>query len=252
MDAAAERVFFEVHRRLPQEAPGSDASTRRALSLLPPLPAEPEVLDVGCGPGRQTLELLRGTGGRVTAVDTHPPYLADLTRRAEAEGLGGRLRATEADMTRLPFADASFDLLWSEGAIYLMGVAPALKAWRRLLRPGACIAFTEIAWLTEDRPEEARRVWDEGYPAMTTVDGNSRLIASAGYEELARFVLPESDWWDYYRPIGARLSGLRRRYAGDPAALAVLDAETREIELYRAHSRAYGYAFFIVRPRLFC
>ena len=46
-------------RALPQQGPGSDASTLRALRMLGELPDAPRVLDLGCGPGRQTLALAR-------------------------------------------------------------------------------------------------------------------------------------------------------------------------------------------------
>lgn len=46
--------FFLVHRGLPREGPGNDAATLQALRRLPPLPASPRVLDLGCGPGAQT------------------------------------------------------------------------------------------------------------------------------------------------------------------------------------------------------
>ena len=87
-------VFFEIHNGLPQEAPGSQSSTMRALSLVPSLPARPRILDVGCGPGRQTLILARETGGEITAVDNHQPYLDELLTRAKKQGFDERI-ATE-------------------------------------------------------------------------------------------------------------------------------------------------------------
>jgi len=75
-------IFYALFSGLPRCGPGSDASTRRAFSLLPPLPPNPKILDVGCGPGMQTLELARLAGGTVTAVDNHAPYLEELRRRA--------------------------------------------------------------------------------------------------------------------------------------------------------------------------
>jgi hypothetical protein len=57
--------FFFRHRDLPREGPGTDECTQEALRLLPPLPPQPRVLDLGCGPGAQTLDpraQRRGTG----------------------------------------------------------------------------------------------------------------------------------------------------------------------------------------------
>ena len=124
-------IFFEIHRDLPREAPGSDACTARALSMIPALPDDPRILDIGCGPGAQTLVLARQTGGRVTAIDTHQPFLDDLARRAERAGLTSRVHPQLGDMTALDFEEASFDVIWSEGAIYIMGLREGLTAWRR-------------------------------------------------------------------------------------------------------------------------
>ncbi|HEX8823356.1 MAG TPA: class I SAM-dependent methyltransferase, partial [Archangium sp.] len=56
-------AFFLLHTDLPREGPGSDDCTREALRRLRPwLPASPRVLDLGCGPGKQTLVLARELG----------------------------------------------------------------------------------------------------------------------------------------------------------------------------------------------
>jgi ubiquinone/menaquinone biosynthesis C-methylase UbiE len=50
-------IFFEIHKDLPREGPGDNESTRKAFSMLVDLPAEPDILDIACGPGMQTIEL---------------------------------------------------------------------------------------------------------------------------------------------------------------------------------------------------
>ena len=55
-------VFWKLHVGLAKQGPGSDESTRRALALVPELPLAPKILDLGCGPGRQSLVLVRETG----------------------------------------------------------------------------------------------------------------------------------------------------------------------------------------------
>ena len=60
-------LFFELHSNLPREGPGDDATTRSVLLSLG-LPQAPKVLDIGCGPGAQSLVIARESGGTVTAV----------------------------------------------------------------------------------------------------------------------------------------------------------------------------------------
>lgn len=61
--------FFELHAGLARQGPGADAHTRRAFALVGDLPPAPVIVDVGCGPGMQTLELARLTRSTVHAVD---------------------------------------------------------------------------------------------------------------------------------------------------------------------------------------
>ena len=241
-----ERVFFEIHNNLPREAPGSDACTARALAMIPALPDQPAILDVGCGPGAQTLVLARHTGGRVTAIDTHQPYLDELARRAEQAHLADRITPQNASMFTLDFDDEQFDLIWSEGAVYLMGFREGLAAWRRFLKPGGALAVTEATWLTDAPSDEPQRFWQAAYPAMTSIDQNRALLQAAGYRYIDHFVLPETAWWDYYTPIEHRLAALRRQYRDDAEALAVLDTEQQEIDLYRKYAQQYGYVFYIM------
>ncbi len=244
-------VFFEVHSGLPREGPGSDRSTRRAFSRVAGLSPAPMILDVGCGPGMQTACLASLCGGRIFAVDNHLPYLGRLRQRIEAERLTGRVFPVAADMNHLPFAPGSFDLVWAEGSIYIAGVEHALASWRPLLKVNGVIAYTELSWLREDIPEEPGRFWKEAYPAIGSIRRNEEIARGAGYEPLEIFVLPESDWWDeYYDPIRRKLPALREKHDSDEEALQVLDAEEREMELYRKYPEYYGYVFYILRRGL--
>ncbi len=240
-------IFFEIHRDLSREAPGSDACTARALSMTPPLPHDPHLLDIGCGPGAHTLVLARQTGGHVTAIDTHQPFLDELKRRAQAQGLSDRTTPRNVSMFALDFEDASFDLIWSEGAVYIMGFREGLAAWHRFLKPGGTLAVTELTWLVDDPPDAPRRFWQAAYPAIKHVEENVAILQEAGYTSLGHFPLPESAWWDnYYTPIEHRIAALRQRYQNDAEALAVLDEEQREIDLYRKYADIYGYVFYIM------
>jgi SAM-dependent methyltransferase len=238
-------IFWQVHRDLPREAPGSDGSTLRALSMLPGLPASARILDIGCGPGAQTVALARATHADVTAADTHQPFLDDLARRAAQAGVAELVHPLNASMFDLTF-DQPFDLLWSEGAIYIIGFERGLREWRKLLNPSGFLVVTEISWLKSNPPEAARKFWGEAYPGMATVDENLAHLSVAGYRSLGHFTLPESDWWDnYYQPMAARIESLRKKYPNNPEAQAILDLEYAEIELYRQYSDWYGYVFYV-------
>lgn len=78
----------------------------------------------------QTLVLARETAGHVTAVDRHQPFLDELDRRTARNELTDRITTLNASMSALDFPDATFDLIWSEAAIYIMGFAEGLGAWK--------------------------------------------------------------------------------------------------------------------------
>ncbi|WP_421706527.1 class I SAM-dependent methyltransferase [Algihabitans sp.] len=241
-------VFLEVQRGLPRQGPGAAQSTLEALALCRGLPDRPAVLDVGCGPGLQTLVLADALDGQITAVDLLQEYLDSLIRRAAAAGLAERLEVLAGDMAQLPFPDRSFDLIWAEGSAYIMGFEAAFRTWRRLLKPGGCLAVTELTWLRPDPPDEALAFFREEYPAMTTLEANLTSVKACGYELLGQFTLPDAAWWDdYYTPLAAKLPQLKQRYADDPAALEVVATTEREIEVRRRFWDSYGYVFFVAR-----
>lgn len=247
--ALARRIMFTVHDGLPREGPGNRASTARALSAVGDLASEPRLLDVGCGPGMQTghlAELL--PGANIEAIDAHADFVAEARARVRAAGAAERVTVTVADMRALDFAPQSFDLIWCEGAAYIMGVADAVTAWRPLLKPRGAIALTDAVWLGGQPPRTLAEWWQAGYPDMTDVPGCLQRVAAAGYELLEHFVLPESAWWDdYYKPLEARLARLRVEFENDAQVMHLLQGHQQEIDFYRRWSEHYGYLFVIAR-----
>lgn len=252
MDANSPRfwpLFFEVFETLPRQGPGNRASAARALALCGPLPPAPRVLDLGCGSGAQTLLLAEFLGGAtIVAVDNHPPFVERLRREVPLRGLSDRVRPLLGDIAALDLPPESFDLVWSEGALYNVGIENALGICRRLLRPGGCVAFTDAVWRTGDPPPEIRASFDFDYPAMGPASAVLAILARGGFDLLGHFPLPDEAWWDeFYTPMEQALARLRLRYAADPEALAVLSQIAREPELHRLYSHTYAYEFFVAR-----
>lgn len=247
-DPKMRAVFLDLHSGLPREGPGNRDCTEQALKLAGDLPSPAKVLDIACGPGMQTMDLADLLpDAEIMAVDTHEPFVEEANRRARARGVNDRVRAAYGDMTALAFPAASFDLIWCEGAAYIMGVGNALRSWRLLLKPGGKLALSEAVWLSPDPPDELRRMWLEEYPDMRDVAGCRALVRECGYELLGDFVLPDRAWWDdYYAPQEQRLAELAPKYAGDPVAEAVLREAREEMEFHRTHAAYYGYVFLVM------
>ena len=243
----ARAVFFDVHSGLPREGPGSRESTRRALALAGTLPSDAKVLDIACGPGMQTMDLADFLpGAEITAVDTHAPFVEEANRRAAERGVDDRVHAGIGNMRELAFAPDSFDLIWCEGAAYIMGVGEALKAWRPLLKAGGRLALTDAVWLRDDPPPRVTRCWAD-YPDMRDTEQRRGLVAESGYRLLGDFVLPESDWWDdYCGPQMRRIDEIAPKYAGDPVAEAVLEECREENAVFREFPEYFAYLFLVM------
>lgn len=247
MDLKQEQIFFEIHRDNPREGPGSFESTRRAYSALRGLPDKPRILDVGCGPGKQTLDLARISSAEIYAIDNHEIYINKLKQIIREKNLDNRIFPIVADMASLDFDEGYFDVIWAEGSIYIIGFKRGLELWKPLLKSRGYLAATEVSWLKNDPPAEVRQFWESGYPAMKTIEENLAIIHEAGYGLIEHFTLPESAWWDYYFPIEKKIERMKTKYQDDPAALEVLEAEAQEIELYRKYSEYYGYVFYVMQ-----
>jgi ubiquinone/menaquinone biosynthesis C-methylase UbiE len=246
-----EFIISTLFEGLPRQGPGSQACTKEMFSRLPTLPPHPAILDIGCGTGMQTIDLARlSPDAQITAVDLHEPFLDELQQRALAAGLSGHIRTVKASMDALPFPPASYDLLWAEGSIFIIGVEQGLAAWKKLIRPGGYLAFTEAVWFTDSPSEESRVFWQQNYPAIKTAEEVKAIAAHAGYTCVTDFPLLKSAWWDdYYTPLLARIPLLEEKYRDNENARAIIAVMKQEIEMHRHHSSEYGYQFFLLHNR---
>jgi len=240
-------ILRELHGEMSRGSPVRLGFTRKAFQMLPELD-NPRILDLGCGQGGPTLELARLSGGQVTGLDIDQSALYELTRQAGQEGPSDHVQVVCGSMFDMEFADESFDVIWSEGSMWVLGFERALEEWRRFIRPRGFLAVHEMAWLRPGPPSEIRSCWQLAYPGIRTASEYVEQVLEHGYDLIGHFVLPEEFWWvDYYVPMLARLGELRRKYSRDQAAQRALDQEQRAADLYSKHSRWYGSVFLVMQ-----
>lgn len=243
-------LIVDFHKDAERQGPGSPEETLRAFALTRLNPGdELQVADIGCGTGSQTLSLasvLRKS--RFTTVDLFPEFLQRLRNRWAELGLEDRLTTVEASMDQLPFDKEQFDLIWSEGSIYNMGFDSGIRYWRKFLKPGGCLAVSEVTWTTAERPAAIEDFWKKEYPQIQTASVKIGQLEEGGYAPLGYFVLSRESWIDnYYKPMEQRFSAFLQRHPSSELLEKVIDEHRKEIQLYMEYKDYYSYGFYVAR-----
>jgi ubiquinone/menaquinone biosynthesis C-methylase UbiE len=200
--------------------------TRKAFRMLPQLD-RPRILDMGCGSGIPTLELARLSQGEVMGIDIDRPALDRFRTKIKEAGLTNRVQAVDCSVLDMHFPYESFDIIWAEGSIAVIGFEKALKEWRRLLKTGGfLIVHDDLGDLTEKR----------------------RRISQCGYELINHFILSEDIWWnEYYAPLERKLNEVRAKPISDRETVAVLNDDQCEIDKFKRDPKRYRSVFLIMR-----
>jgi len=242
-------LLIDLHKQRQRQGPGSPQITEKAIELTGLLSQKNlEIADIGCGTGGQTLTLANHLDGNIFAVDLFPEFLKILSVRAEEKGLKKRITPIEASMDKLPFGDYFFDLIWSEGAIYIMGFENGIRHWKRHLKSGGILAVSDITWITESRPRELEQFWKRECPEISTVSAKLEILKKQGYEILSHFILPEDCWIDhYYLPLQESYQSFLERQEHSQEAMDIIASDKAEFEMYLKYKQHYSYAFYIAR-----
>jgi len=116
------------------------------LAQLARVSGSEAVLDVGCGIGGPSRFLAKEFGCRVTGLDLTAEFIEVANMLARRTGLAGKVTYHRGDALDLPFADASFDLAWSQNAAMNIADRDRLYAeMRRVLKPNGRLAIQDVA-----------------------------------------------------------------------------------------------------------
>lgn len=240
-------TFFRFYEELDRKGPGSYAETLRALQLCTNLPPEPKILDIGCGSGTNAIDLAKMSNATITAIDIYEPFLEEARQNALAAGVSDRIVTQKEDMAKLPFKAGEFDIIWSEGASYIMGFDAALAYWKQFIKPQGYLVISEAIWLREDNPEELQSFWKEAYPAMRNSKKNINAIKEKSYTLLGNFVIPDADWDIFYDALELHVQNLPTELLKEAYAEDILALTRREIQLFRRYRGHYGYEFYVMQ-----
>ena len=205
---------------------GLNKYTRKAFQMLPKL-KKPRILDVGCGSGVPTIELAKLSDGEIIGIDINQSLLNKLNLKIEEEGFSGRVKTIKCSLFEIDFPDESFDIIWAEGSIWIIGFEKGLKEWRQLLKPNGFLV-----------------VHDE----IKTVSNKLKKIPSCGYKLINHFLLPEdAHWTEYYRLLETRIKELYIKYKNNLEALKILAKHQNEIDMVKRNPEEHSSAFYLMQ-----
>jgi arsenite methyltransferase len=175
----------ELLDAIPAEALASFAGVGYHLDLAALQPGD-AVLDLGSGSGTDVFcaAVRVGKGGRVVGVDITDEQLGKAARLRDREGLS-QVELVESRIEELPFADASFDAVISNGVINLSPLKGRVFAEAaRVLRPGGRLALADIVSGRELKERTRRNVelWAACIAGAIPRDSYLRGIEAEGLE----------------------------------------------------------------------
>ncbi|SMF17850.1 Methyltransferase domain-containing protein [Tistlia consotensis] len=179
------------------------------------------VLDIGCGVGGVDLVLARDYhAGKVVGIDIEPPLVEKARALAEKYGLSDRIELRAVEPGPLPFADASFDAVFSKDSLIHIADKDALFAEVfRVCRAGGLFVASDWLRNSDDppSPEMARYIESEGLSfGMASPERYRRALERAGFVGIE--LVNRNPW---YREVARRELAALEGELGDRLARAV-------------------------------
>ena len=115
-------------------------------------------------------------------------------------------------MLDMDFEEKTFDIIWSEGALYFMWFQNGLRRWHQLLKGDEFLAVTEIVYLVNNPPAPLIQYFEKEYPDIKGVKDKIDLIQNERFHLVSNFTLPESSWLDnFYLPMEKEITRLNKK-----------------------------------------
>src|SRR4030043_171394 len=202
--------------------------TRKAFRMLPKLD-KPRILDIGCGSGVPTMELARLSDGEIIGLDIDRDMLDVLRGKVERAGLSDRVKVVNRSLFDMGFPDGSFDVVWAEGSIFVIGFEKGLQQWKRLLKPGGFMVVHDERGNVREKLEQ---------------------ISGCGYELLGYFEMDIDTWWsEYFVPLEKLISEARVKYFDAPGVVEAINGAQREIDMFKKYPERNSSVCFVMKRR---
>ncbi|WP_070121433.1 class I SAM-dependent methyltransferase [Bacillus marinisedimentorum] len=163
--------------------PGGFPLTKKLIEQHTDYFAGKEILDAGCGTGRTAAYLADHSDTLVTAVDAHPLMIKKAKARFPEEK--PNMTILQADITALPFTNASFDAILSESVVIFTDIRASLDEFTRVLKPGGKLILNEMtseAALPEQLMEQMTSLY--GISSIPTADAWIKHLESLDFKNV--------------------------------------------------------------------
>ena len=206
------------------------------LEQLLALPSGSKVLDAGCGEGLVALHLAGRPGLDVTGIDILAELILRANQNAERTGLTSQIAFSVASFDSLPFADGSFDGVFTmEALVHAADHERVLNEFLRVLKPGGRLVLFEYTLTPyHAMPADARQAFKDvidgsamhSLPALET-GTFSEILRKAGFvgikeQDISARIVPMLRF--FYRagliPYAlAKRSGLKHKFVNTMAGV---------------------------------
>jgi len=200
--------------------------TRKTFKLIPEI-QNPQVLDVGCGTGVPTIELAKISNGHVTGIDIDEKLLDILRRRIKEKGLNDKVSVLNKSINMMDFKKESFDIIWSEGAVFVIGFENSIKNWRKILKPNGFLV------LHDDIKDKSKKLG---------------LIEKYGYKLIAEYDLTFDIWWnEYYSHLEKFVEDYKYKFQNDSELTSEIENDQNQVNMCKSNPEVVRSFYAIIK-----
>jgi len=202
--------------------------TKKAFDFLPKI-KNPNILDIGCGTGVPTIALAKLSSGQIIGIDIDEISLNLLRGKIQELGFHNRVSVIKGSINTMDFPEESFDIIWAEGSLFVMGFEKSIKKCSSFIKPNGFLV-----------------VHDENTDKTKKLES----LIKYGYFLIAQFELSDDLWWrEFYTPLKRLIQAFRNKYSNDFELNNELNKDRIEIEKCKSNSVVFS-SFFVIMKKI--